>query len=194
MQLNYSYERVSTTHQDERRQEISLEAYNIPKGNKYLDKLSGKNTDRPELQKLLERVKTGDTVIVESISRFARNTRDLLELIEKLKEKQVEFISKKENIDTATPSGKFMLTVFAAMAQMEREIIVERVREGMAKAKRYGTKSGRPIGRPEPKLPKDFDRYYPKVLSGELTKVEFAKLLDVSRMTVYRYIALKNRA
>lgn len=89
----------------------------------FLDKASGKNTNRPELQRMLEYVRQGDTVIVESVSRFARNTRDLLVLVEKLSEKHVEFVSKKEAIDTTTPSGKFMLTIFGAVAELEREYI-----------------------------------------------------------------------
>jgi len=182
----YSYKRVSTLHQDERRQEISLESYKIDR--QYVDKLSGKNMDRPQLKLLLNEVRSGDTIIVESISRFARNTKDFLELIDTLEKSNVQFISKKENIDTSTPSGKFMLTVFAALAQMEREIIVERVREGIEKAKRYGTKSGIPIGRPFPELPDSFEKYYIKMQSGEITKVEFAKLLGISRATAYRWI------
>ena len=86
--------------------------------------MSGKNTNRPELNKMLNFVREGDVVIVESISRFARNTKDLLELVEKLTAKQVEFISKKEAIDTTTPTGKFMLTVFGAVAELEREYIL----------------------------------------------------------------------
>ena len=77
----------------------------------YIDRASGKNTDRPELRRLLTYVRQGDTVIVESISRFARNTRDLLDLVEQLTDKQVEFVSQKEAIDTTTPTGKFMLTI-----------------------------------------------------------------------------------
>lgn len=80
-------------------------------------------------------VREGDVVIVESISRFARNTKDLLELVDQLTEKQVEFISKKEAIDTTTPTGKFMLTVFGAVAELEREYILQRQKEGIAIAK-----------------------------------------------------------
>ena len=87
----------------------------------YIDRMSGKNTNRPELKKVLDYVRRGDTVVVESISRFARNTRDLLELIEQLERKAVTFLSPKEAIDTSTPRGKFMLTVFGAVAQLERE-------------------------------------------------------------------------
>lgn len=104
----------------------------------YIDRLSGKDTDRPELKKMIDYVHKGDTVIVESISRFARNTRDLLELIEKLTEKGVEFVSRKEAIDTTTPTEKFMLTVFGAVAELEREYILQRQREGIAIAKHKG--------------------------------------------------------
>ena len=109
----------------------------------YIDRLSGKNTDRPELKKMMDYVRKGDTVIVESISRFARNTRDLLVLIEKLTEKGVEFVSRKEAIDTTTPTEKFMLTVFGAVAELEREYILQRQREGIAIAKAQGKYTGR---------------------------------------------------
>jgi DNA invertase Pin-like site-specific DNA recombinase len=186
--VNYSYERVSTLHQDERRQEISLEHLKIDR--RYIDKVSGKNADRLELKQLLNDVKSGDSVIVESISRFARNTRDFLELIEELNGKQVKFVSVKENIDTSTPTGKFMLTVFAAMAQLEREVIVERIREGLENAKRHGTKKGNPIGRPPATLPDNFEKYYTQWQQGKITKVEFGKLLGCGRKTVYRWIEI----
>ena len=114
----------------------------------YIDRMSGKSTNRPELQKMMEYVRRGDTVIVESISRFARNTRDLLDLVEKLSEKGVEFVSKKEAIDTTTSTGKFMLTVFGAVAELEREYILQRQQEGIAIAKKQGKYKGRkPIER-----------------------------------------------
>jgi DNA invertase Pin-like site-specific DNA recombinase len=190
--LNYSYERVSTVRQDERRQEISLEAYHIDK--RFVDKQSGKNADRPELQKLLDCIVKGDTVIVESISRFARNTKDFLNLMEDLEKKEVEFISKKENIDTSTPTGKFVLTVLAAMAQLEREIIVDRVREGLEKARRYGTRSGKCIGRPPVILPDKFKELYPRMQAGKITKVDAAKELKIGRKTLYRWIEQHEKA
>ena len=127
------------------RQEVLMQELGVDEV--YIDRLSGKNTDRPEL-KMMDYVRKGDTVIVESISRFARNTRDLLELIEKLSEKGVEFVSRKEAIDTTTPTGKFMLTVFGAVAELEREYILQRQREGIAIAKAQGKYTGRkPIER-----------------------------------------------
>ena len=98
---------------------------------------------------MMNYVRRGDTVIVESISRFARNARDLLDLVERLTEKQVEFVSRKEAIDTTTPTGKFMLTVFAAVAELEREYILQRQREGIAIAKEQGKYTGR---KPRPLL------------------------------------------
>jgi len=114
----YGYCRVSTADQNENRQLDAMEALKIPREQIFIDKQSGKNTARPGLQLLLDTVNHGDTVIVESVSRFARNTRDLLDLIDKLTAKGVEFISQKENIDTSTPTGKFMLTVFGAVAEL----------------------------------------------------------------------------
>ena len=123
------------------RQEVLMQELGVDEV--YIDRLSGKNTDRPELKKMMDYVRKGDTVIVESISRFARNTRDLLELIEKLSEKGVEFVSRKEAIDTTTPTGKFMLTVFGAVAELEREYILQRQREGISIAKAQGKYTGR---------------------------------------------------
>ena len=87
---------------------------------------------------MLAFVRRGDTVIVESISRLARNTKDLLSIVDLLQSKGADFISQKEAIDTTTPQGKFMLTVFSAMAELERESILERQREGIALAKENG--------------------------------------------------------
>ena len=118
--MRIGYIRVSTQEQNTIRQEILMERLGVDE--LYIDRASGKNAQRPELQKMMEYVRKGDTVIVESISRFARNTRDLLELVERLTGKGVEFISQKEAIDTTTPTGKFMLTVFGAVAELEREL------------------------------------------------------------------------
>ena len=91
----------------------------------FVDKASGKNMDRPQLRQMLSFVRKGDELIVESISRLARNTRDLLVIIEELNKKEVRFVSLKENIDTNTPSGKFMLTVFGAISELERSYILQ---------------------------------------------------------------------
>ena len=152
MNTTYAYVRVSDISQHEDRQMIAMDELGIPRENIFLDKQSGKNTARPGLQKLLASVKCGDTIVVESVSRFARNTRDLLELVEKLTARGVEFVSQKEHIDTTTPTGKFMLTVFAAVAELERGYILQRQREGIRAAQAKGVQFGRPIA----KAPADF--------------------------------------
>ena len=119
--MKIGYIRVSTQDQNTIRQEVLMKQLGVDQV--YIDKFSGKNRNRPELQTMLEFVRKGDVVIVESISRFARNTKDLLELVEQLTAKGVEFISQKEAIDTTTPTGKFMLTIFGAVAELEREYI-----------------------------------------------------------------------
>lgn len=149
----------------------------------YIDRMSGKNTERPELKRMLSFVRQGDTVIVESISRFARNTRDLLELVDLLTAKGVAFVSQKEAIDTTTPTGKFMLTVFGAVAELEREYILQRQREGIEIAKTKGKYKGR-----KPISPPDFDKVAAQWRRGELTAVQAMKQLGMSKATFYRKI------
>ena len=139
--MKIGYVRTSTAEQNTARQEVLMKELGVDQV--YIDRMSGKSLNRPELKQMMEYVREGDTVIVESISRFARNTRDLLELVERLTAKGVEFISKKEAIDTTTPSGKFMLTIFGAVAELEREYILQRQQEGIAIAKANGIYKGR---------------------------------------------------
>ena len=179
--MKIGYIRVSTTEQNTIRQEVLLKEFGVDE--LFIDKASGKSTDRPELKRMLTYVRQGDTVIVESISRFARNTRDLLELIEQLTAKHVEFISKKEAIDTTTPTGKFMLTIFGAVAELEREYILQRQDEGIAIAKEQGKYKGRkPIVHPE------FDKVVSKWKSGNMTAVEAMRRLDMKPSTFYRKV------
>lgn len=147
----------------------------------YTDRMSGKNTERPELHKMIDFVREGDSVTVESISRFARNTRDLLDLVATLNAKGVQFISKKEYIDTNTPAGEFMLAVFGAMAQLERQNILERQAEGIAIAKAEGRMNGRPK-----KAVDSFEGVYLDVKEGKLSAAKAAKQIGISRSTWYR--------
>ncbi|WP_312102900.1 recombinase family protein [Pygmaiobacter massiliensis] len=160
----------------------------------YIDKASGKNMQRPQLQELLSFARCGDVVIVDSISRFARNTKDLLELMEILESRQVSFISKKEAIDTATPTGKFMLTVFAAVAELEREYLLQRQREGIEIAKRAGKCKGKPPIALTAEMQAVFRRY----LSGELIAAQAIRQMQISKSTFLPAIAgetnMKNKS
>jgi len=178
----YGYVRVSSADQNEDRQLIAMSNLGIPKANIFMDKQSGKNTARPGLQKLLATVKRGDTVIVESVSRFARNTRDLLELIDKLTAKSVEFVSQKEHIDTTTPTGKFMLTVFGAVAELERGYILQRQAEGIAAAKHRGVCFGRPVKKP----PENFNELAAQWKHGKLKTKELIEQTGLTETTLYR--------
>ena len=181
--MKIGYIRVSTEEQNTARQEILLRELGVDKV--FIDKASGKNADRPELKRMMEYVRKGDTVIVESISRFARNTRDLLELVEHLTAKEVEFVSKKEAIDTTTPTGKFMLTVFAAVAELEREYILQRQREGIAIAKEQGKYTGR---KPLP-VPDNFEETIARWKRREITATEAMRRTGLKPNTFYRRIA-----
>ncbi len=178
--MKIGYIRVSTEEQNTARQEVLLRELGVDEV--FIDKASGKSTDRPELRRMMEYVRKGDTVIVESISRFARNTRDLLDLVEQLTAKEVEFVSKKEAIDTTTPTGKFMLTVFAAVAELEREYILQRQREGIAIAKQQGKYTGR---KPLP-VPDNFGEVVSKWKRGEITAREAMRRTGLKANTFYR--------
>lgn len=179
--MKIGYIRVSTAQQHIERQAVLMEELGVEKV--FIDRLSGKNTDRPELKEMMGFVRSGDMVIVESISRFARNTKDLLELVEQLTAKGVEFVSKKEAIDTTTPTGKFMLTIFAAVAELEREYILQRQAEGIAIAKEQGVYKGRkPIVRPE------FENIVSLWRQGSITATEALNRLDMKRTTFYRKV------
>lgn len=179
--MKVGYIRVSTAEQNIARQEVLMNELNVDKV--FIDKVSGKNTKRKGLDDMMHFVRNGDIVVVESISRFARNTKDLLSLIDQLTEKKVGFVSKKENIDTDTPTGKFMLTVFGAVAELEREYTLQRQKEGIAIAKEQGKYKGRK------KLENDrFMDIYKQWQNGDITAVKSMKLLGWSKSTFYRRV------
>ncbi|WP_085829037.1 recombinase family protein [Clostridium massiliodielmoense] len=188
------YLRVSTKHQDVLRQDMQLDKLNINFDKEYIDKITGKTKDRPQLLKMIKEVKHGDIVYCESISRLGRSLKDLIEIIDTLVAKGVQVKIIKEGIDTSTSTYKLLLAIFGAVAEMERETIQERVQQGVDKCKATGkTKTGKWFGREEKKkddLPKDFKKYYDKMKNKEISKVEMAKLLEVGRATVYRWIKI----
>ena len=180
----YGYVRVSSADQNEDRQILAMGELEIPSERIFMDKLSGKSTARPGLQQLLATVQKGDTVIVESVSRFARNTKDLLDLIDKLTAKGVDFVSQKEHIDTTTPTGKFMLTVFGAVAELERGYILQRQKEGIKAAKARGVK----FGRPKIKRPPTFEEVKKDYQSKKYSSRQAAEFLKVSQHTFLKWI------
>ena len=187
--MNVAYIRVSTTEQNEDRQVEALQKYNIEKW--FKEKVSAKDANRPELKNMMEFVRTGDTVYIHEFSRLARNTRDLLEITEKLRKKDVKLVSNKENFDTSTPTGKFMLTTIGAIAEFERSLILERQREGIAIAKRKGVYKGRKKIMVED-LP-EFDRLYMQYMRHDISKAEIAKKCKISRPVVDRLIAERSK-
>ena len=177
-----AYIRVSTEHQNT---DLQREAMPSDIEKVFEEKVSGKSKERPQLKACLTYLREGDELYVYSISRFARNTRDLLEMVEDLTARGVEFISLKEKVDTRTPQGKFILTVWGAMAEMEREQILERQADGIAVAKANGAYTGRqPIKVDE----KEFKRVVSIWKKGEITAREAMSRLNLKPNTFYRRV------
>ncbi len=177
-----AYVRVSTQEQNEARQREALAARGIDKW--FVEKTSGKDTNRPEYQKMMDWVREGDTIYIHDLSRIARSVLDLLHLLNTLEDKGVALVSDKENIDTSTATGKLIITVIAAINEFERANLLERQREGIAIAKREGKYKGRqPVTVPD--LPRHYDRY----MHREISKAALAKELGISRPTLDRLFA-----
>ena len=181
--MRVGYVRCSTIEQNEVRQLKMMEEQGAEKV--FADKASGKNTGRKAFKEMMAFVRGGDVVIVESISRIARNTRDLLSIVSELTEKKVEFVSLKESIDTTTPQGRFMLTVFGALAELERENILERQREGIEIAKNEGKYKGRkPLEVDEAR----FRKLCASWRAGEMTATAAMNELGLKPNTFYRRV------
>lgn len=183
--MNLAYVRVSTIDQHDDRQVEALSVHGIDKW--YMEKVSGKNTDREQLQLMLSEAKEGDTIFIHEFSRLARSTTDLLYIVEDLAKRNIRLVSNKEYVDTSTPTGKLMLTMIAAIAEFERTNLLERQREGIVAAKKRGAYKN--CGRKY----KEYDaEYLDKLLvdyeNGLITKTEIANKLNVSRKTLYQIL------
>lgn len=181
MHYTYGYARVSTKQQDLIRQLDLLDEYNCTEI--LTEKMSGTKRDRPELIRLKDKVRPGDSIVVESFSRLGRSTKDLIELVEYFESKNVKLISIKENFDTNTPQGKLMLTVFQAFSQFERDLIAQRTIEGLESARARGRKGGRPKVK-ETRINKALKLYH----SEEYSISEIVEMTGISQATLYRYI------
>ncbi len=179
--MNIAYIRVSTVEQNEQRQIEAMKPFNIEKW--FIEKISAKDTNRPKLQELLEFAREGDTIHVHDFSRLARSTKDLLDIVEQLSQKNIYLVSNKENIDTSTPTGKLMLTMIGAINEFERCNLLERQREGIAIAKRNGKYKGG-----KRKSVPNFESGYQRYLRREISKVGLAKELRISRPTLDKLI------
>ena len=174
---NVAYVRVSIVKQNEARQREALKEYDIDRW--FIEKASGKDTKRPELQAMLDYIREDDTVYVEEFSRLGRSTADLLSIVQRIEDTGAKFISIKENFDTKTPARKLQMTMMAAIAEFERAMILERQREGIAIAKREGKYKGRKaISVP------NIGDYYDRYMSRQETKTSISAELGISRTTL----------
>lgn len=175
------YLRVSSTDQNTSRQ---LDG--IPVDKTFTDKASGKNTERPELRTMMDYVREGDTVIVHSMDRLARNLVDLRQLVETLTKKRVKVQFVKEALTFTgedSPMSNLMLSMMGAVAEFERAMLLERQREGITKAKAIGTYKGR-----KPSLTQDQAALLRQRVQGGEQKAALAREFKISRETVYAYL------
>ena len=176
------YARVSSVDQNVDRQSDFFEREGVERI--FTDRMSGSISDRPQLKAMLDYVRDGDTLLVESISRLARSTIDFLSIVEQLGDKGVQLISSKESINTGTPQGRFMLTIFSALAELEREQIRERQREGIASARARG----KHLGRPKLILPERGEAIINSWKEGQITAVRAYTQLGISKASFYRLV------
>ena len=179
------YARVSTEEQNEARQLELFSEYSEKISKVFIDKISGKNMNRPQLRAMLDYVREDDVIVVSDFSRLARSTKDMLQIVQELTDKGVALISIKENVDTDTPQGKFILTIFAALAELERETILQRQREGIAIAKRQGKYKGR---KPIPYNEELFRAECQKWRNGEQSASDTMKKLKIKKNRFYQIV------
>ena len=181
--MRVGYIRVSTTHQNTDRQEDSLEQMNVEK--LFIEKASGKDRRRPQLKAMMDFVQAGDTVVVHELSRMARSVVDLYDIAKELNDKGVSLESLKEDIDLTSATGKLTFGIMAVMAQFERDLLLERQKEGIAAAKARGKRWGREniYGTDERLVHEVFSKYYAKKISFD----EASKKLEMKKSTYYRY-------
>lgn len=182
---NVGYCRVSTVEQNEARQIEALKQHGIDKW--FMDKCSGKNTDRPQFRAMLDYVREGDTVYVEDFSRLSRSVADLLKILESFKEKGIRLVSLKESTDTNTPTGKLFITIVAAINEFERANILERQAEGIALAKQKGIYKGRKrIEKPD-----NWQDVYARWQRREITGTEAMREAGLKRNTFYNFVKME---
>lgn len=178
--MNMAYLRVSSVSQNLARQEEEMKKHNIEKY--FIEKASAKDTKRPQLQAMLDYCREGDKIYIKDFSRLARNTKDLLEILEYLENKKVTLKSLKEDIDTSTATGKLMVTLLGAINEFQRNIQREHQLEGIAIAK----KEGKYKGRKKIDFPENWEETYNQMLAKKLTSKEAMELLGLKTTTFYK--------
>ncbi|MHB1484827.1 MAG: recombinase family protein [Saccharofermentanales bacterium] len=180
--MKFGYARVSTQAQNlERQLDLLTDCDEV-----FIEKITGTKANRPELDNMLGKLRKGDIVKVESFSRLGRSTKNLIELVDLFEKKGVQLVSVKENFDTTTPQGKLMMTVFQAFSQFERDIIVERTKEGLVAARARGRKGGRcPVN------PKNIAKALKMYDTKEFSIKEIESTCGIGRATLYKYRDLR---
>ena len=193
----YGYARCSTdeTKQDIDRQKRELEKQNVLKQNIYWEYESGTKSDRIELNKLLNIIVKGDTIISTEVSRITRSTKQLCDIIELAKDKKIKLILGNFVVDCTKeldPMTEGMLKMMGVFAELERNIISERVKSGIQNAKAKGKVLGRPYTTGN-NIPSIFYKHYAKYKNKEINKMEFSRLCNLSYPTIYKYINIIER-
>lgn len=178
----WGYVRTSRTEQKTDRQvDLLMKEYGIPEEDIFIDSISGTKFDRPELGRLQSVLRDGDTVVVESLSRVSRSSKDLLTLLEDWQKRGITFISDKEKLDFSSTTGKLMLTMLAALSQFERDTLRDRVREGIASARARGRIGGRP--KTDKKV---LEKAVKLHAAGTHSVREVCQIVGVSKTVLYR--------
>lgn len=183
--MKYGYERVSTTEQNLGRQRERLLQAGVEAEHIFSDKISGKDMNRPNLKNLLSHLREGDELVVLSLDRLGRNSKDIITLVDNLRSKGIKLRLLDMDIDSDSPVGKLIIAIMAELAEVERLNILERQRQGLELAKAEGRKNGRPRKELDEK---EFNRIYEKYLRNEISVTDAAKLLCISRATFYRRV------
>jgi len=179
--MKFGYARVSTDKQITDRQMDALRSYGVDEI--FEEKISGTKKSRPQLNLLLSKLRTGDTLVVYELKRLGRNTKQLLALAEDFQANGIEFVSLTEQIDTTTPMGRFVFTTWCALAQLDRDIISENTKSGLAAAKARGRVGGR-----KPSDRKQVEKALKMYYTNEFSVKEILETTGISKTSLYKYV------
>lgn len=183
--MKFGYARVSTEEQNTDRQLDALRKYGVDEI--FEEKASGTKKNRPQLNLLLNKLRTGDTLVVYELKRLGRNTKQLLALTEDFNANGIEFVSLTEQIDTTTPMGRFVFTTWCALAQLDRDIISENTKSGLAAARARGRIGGR-----RPLDPKQVEKALKMYHANTFSMNEITEATGISKASIYEYIKKYN--